>query len=398
MGAGERRQVDAMQRLDRFEGFLQADPGNTRLLADAFQAALQAGEWERASALLKRGQSAAPADPAWVLREGDLLLAQHRYGEARPLLEGLLLGTEAGSALAAVATHNLAFAEFSDGACASAIARLEPWVTQAPAAAGAVAPAMQQLWLRALHRGRMTARACEWASAQERAGQLAPEAAGVAALAAIDNSDLTAALRWAGQSMASAEPPTMEALVALSTLALAHKDVDAARGFADRALGLNPADGRALSARGFAELLAGAFDQAVRQFRQAVTAMPTHIGTWHGFGWSQMLSGDLAGARASFESALALDRNFAESQGAMAVILAMQKQVQAAQEHIERAQRLDRTNLSSRYAQAILSGEAQDSQAVQRLAHRLLAAREGVFGGTMADWLPRQDKPQNSAE
>ncbi|HSW18711.1 MAG TPA: tetratricopeptide repeat protein, partial [Ramlibacter sp.] len=120
---------------------------------------------------------------------------------------------------------------------------------------------------------------------------------------------------------------------------------------------------------------------------------PSHIGTWHGLGWTQLLLQDLDGARASFETALELDRNFAENHGGLAVILALQKQAQAAREHIELAQRLDRANLSSRYAQALLSGEAQDTQAIQRLAQRLLGGRKAPLGGQMSDWLPGSERP-----
>ena len=131
----------------------------------------------------------------------------------------------------------------------------------------------------------------------------------------------------------------------------------------------------------------GNLTRAQTDFHRALKTMPSHIGTWHGLAWTQLRSQDLAAAQASFEQALAMDRNFAESHGGLAVVLAMRGQEAAAREHIELAVRLDRSNLSGQYAQALLSGEARNAAAVQRLAKRLLGGRAGPLGGSMADWL-----------
>ena len=155
-----------------------------------------------------------------------------------------------------------------------------------------------------------------------------------------------------------------------------------------QALRQHPQDGRSWSALGLADMLAGDLEQAMHDFRQAVVFMPAHIGTWDGLGWARLLSQALQEARAAFEQALALDRNFGESHGAMAVVQALQGEREQAVQSIERAKRLDKANLSARYAESILSGEASDVQALQRLAQRLLGERKGPLGGTMADWLP----------
>jgi tetratricopeptide (TPR) repeat protein len=387
---------EAQRRLDRLEGFLRQDSDNAHLLADAFEAALFCREWDRADAHLRQAQAKQPGDAAWALREGDFWLAQQRYSEARDVLERLAAQAEPGAPLAAVVAHNLAFIDFQQGAYAACAARLEPWVT-APAQPGNTSlSALQQLWLRALHRAGELARAMTWAAQTEQAGALDPAAAGIAALIAIDEEDFAAAQRWSQAAQSGQQPPTLELLVAQATLALAAGDAPAAQQWADRALQLHPRDGRAWSARAFGSLLAGDLARAARDFEQALAYMPEHIGTWHGQGWAQVLQRDFAAAQASFESALALDRNFAESHGGLAVALALQKQTTAAQQHIELAERLDRGNLSSRYARAILSGEAQDARAVQQLARRLLGGRKAPMGGQMADWLP-PEKPSRES-
>ena len=98
--------------------------------------------------------------------------------------------------------------------------------------------------------------------------------------------------------------------------------------------------------------------------------MPGHIGTWHALGWCHIAGQRLAEARACFERALALDRNFAESHGGLGIVSAMEGERDAAAESVERALRLDPKCLSARYAQALLSGEIRDSQSFQRMAER----------------------------
>ena len=375
------------RQLERLEGYLRQDPENSVLQGDVFQLALQCGEWERARTILSHAQAREPGNPAWALREGDFWLAQQRYAEARTVMERLAVLAEPGSPFQDVVTQNLGFIDFREADYASCIARIEPLMMVERAGVKDSA-SLQQLWVRAMHRHAEVARACEWAAQAERDGSLHPAAAGVASLAAVDNDEFASAQRWAQLASASEESPSLELLVTQASLALAARDADAAQHFAAQALHLNPEDGRAWSARGFADLLRGDFEGATEDFKRALTFMPEHIGSWHGQGWAQLLRRDLAAAQASFESALALDRNFAESHGGLAVVLALRQQSEAAREHIDVAQRLDRSGLSSRYAEAILSGEAHDAQALRRLAERLLGGRKAPLGGQMSDWLP----------
>ncbi|MET3513402.1 tetratricopeptide (TPR) repeat protein [Pseudacidovorax sp. 1753] len=379
------RLVAARQRLQRMEGFLQQDPSNNELLITAFEASLACGEWDKAQAHLRHAQGL-DADPlGWRLREGDFWLAQQRYDEAQAVLEALLPTPNPPHGFLDVLMHNLAFIDLRRGDKGRSVERLAsvletstPSSVTASESAGnppVAARALQQLWSRALHQDAQLARAMAWALDAERRGSLDPQAAGVASLIAIDASDFDAAKRWSDLSLGSgdaAEHPA-EAFVACASLALARQDAAMAGRFADAALQRHPGDGRALSTRGFAWLLAGELGEAFKAFKQALSVMGQHIGTWHGLAWTQIAQGDLAGAEESFQSALSLDRNFAESHGGLAVALAMQSRQGESSEHAELALRLDRSNASGRYAQALLSGEVKDASDVQRFARRILA-------------------------
>ncbi|TWD85747.1 hypothetical protein FB547_105259 [Variovorax beijingensis] len=388
------RLVALRQRLGRLEGFLRDDPSNGALLIDAFETALSCGEWERARLHLQHGQALDAEPLAWRLREGDFWLAQQRYDEALAVLDVLAKTPQPPAGFAQVLLHNLAFIEFRQGHFSECIDRLAPTLealAEAPSDAAthplATTRALQQLWLRAMHHDGQLDRAMAWTRAAEQRRALDAQAAGVASLIAIDASDLAAAQRWSSASLSSDSPfdHPVEALVAQASLALAARDAKLAAQLADVALQRQPGDGRAWSTRGFAALLGGDLVAARAAFDKAVWAMASHIGTWHGLGWTQILQGDLAGARASFETALALDRNFAESHGGLAVVLAGQSLRQEAAEHAELALRLDKSNLSGRYAQALLSGEVKDANDLQRFARRLFGGRAGPLGEDMAE-------------
>lgn len=245
---------------------------------------------------------------------------------------------------------------------------------------------VQVLWLRALHHESRLQEAWDWIAAAERSGTLQPAARGVAALIAVDRGDFIAARRLSAGALQD-EAATMEALVAEATVALAAQDGRrAVEGF-ERALRINAQDGRAHGGLGLAWLHSGDFTRARQHLEQAVLRVPAHVGTWHALGWTRLLQGERAGALEAFRRALQQDRNFAESHGAVGLVLALQGERDAARHHLDLADRLDASNVTARYARALLAGEAGDAVRLAALARRLLD-RPGFFGGRLRDSLP----------
>ncbi|EZP49890.1 tetratricopeptide repeat protein [Delftia sp. RIT313] len=365
-------------RLERLEAYLREDPSNPGLLTEAFGAALQCAQWERAAFHLRHAQALQPGNLAWSLREGDLLLAQGQYQLAAELLGTLMSLDGAPREFTDAVLHNLAWIAFQDGRYQDCADRLTPRLQDLDHPASA---ALARLWLRALHHAGQLDQAVTWAAAADAKQQLPAAAAGVASLAALDADQLERAGQWAARALEQATPDDrpIEALVTQSSLALARQDAAQARTQARAALQISPRDGRAWSARAMADLLAGDLPTALAHFDNALATMPGHIGTWHGKAWAQLLSSDLQGAQRSFTSALDLDRNFAESHGGLAVALALQGRTEEAQQHIERALRLDAFNLSGRYAQAIVGGEIRDLESFQALAKRLLRGQDALL-------------------
>jgi len=378
----------ALARLDRLEEYLQEDSDNETLLAEAFNTALQCAEWPRAEFHLRHGLALYPESLHWRLRDADFWLAQADFGQASIVLKTLQKLPGQQRSFTDAVLQNLAFIEFQSGrysACAEVLAeRLMADI--APAANVQRAPAeMALLWLRANHHENQLDRAIHWTQAFDREHGLSPQIAGVASLVALDAGDLELADRWSAMVLdpAFSTDRPIEALVTQASLALASTDAAKALSFSAQALRINPQDGRVLSAHAFAQLLGGQPSAALAYFQKAVSVMPNHIGTWHGQGWAQLVLHDLDAAHTSFEAALALDHNFAESHGALAVVLALQNQAEPANAHIQVAQRLDRGNLSGRFAQAILDGETADARAFEQMARRLLGGMPSALGDSL---------------
>jgi Tfp pilus assembly protein PilF len=341
-------------RVRRLQQYLLEDPNNGALLAATCDAAIEAGAHEWAQGCIASARSLNLPWPPWQGRIARLALGR-------------------------------AIAHFERGDMHSARDEVAGWVTgdEPGEHLEILRLPMQVLWLRATHRCGLASEATAWAGRQGEQGSLDPAAAGVASLAAVDTGDFKLAARLASDALqAGAVSP--EALVALASVALARRDVGAAGDLLRQALSSSPDDGRTHSLLGLLHLQARDFAQAQDSFGTALATMPAHVGTWHGLGWASLLQGDRARAADAFEHALELDRNFAESHGAVGLMLLLAGRGREANHHLELADRLDRANVTGRYARALAAGEAGHAQALQALADRLLD-RPGLFGGRLRD-------------
>ncbi|MCL9846914.1 tetratricopeptide repeat protein [Ralstonia solanacearum] len=365
------------QRLASLQSYLEADPENVQLRADIFDAALEAGDLEVAgqqvSVVLQKSPDAKP----WLHRQAVLYLARKDYPAAQTALEALIsMGVNDVAVL-----YNLAFALFVQGRVEAARDRLAPVVD----AAGEVMHPALALWLRCMHHLAHLDEGLRKFDSYASAHTVTEEVLGVAGLMALDAGRTEDAGVWSARALA-ANANRLEALVVQGSLVLGRQDMAAAQALFERALAVNQTDGRSWSGLAFTYLLEQRLDLAHKAFHNAVRTMTRHIGTWIGLGWCEFMRRDLPAARQAFASALALDRNFGESHGSLAVVLVAEgKQAEAAKE-VELALGLDKTCLSARYAQAMLSGEVSDPAAFRRLAQRVLARHRGPGEGqSLAD-------------
>jgi tetratricopeptide (TPR) repeat protein len=370
----------AAPRLADLQAYLQQDPDNWSLRAEVFDVALASGERDVARAQVEYALKARPGDAGWRHRQALLLLSGAHHAEAQAVLEALVAEGHDDPFI----LHNLAYALFAQRRYQAAVDILGPLLDGPDDSAATV----WVLWLRCQHRLYRLDEALQAFVARASQRAVSPEGWGVASLMALDASRLDDARAWSERAL-KGRGDQLEALAARGSVALAEQDVKGALGLFERALRVNPSDGRSWSGLAFTRMLQMDLPSALEAFGKAVSTMPDHIGTWIGFGWCRFLSRQPEAARQAFEQALQLDRNFGESHGALAVALARLGQTERAKTEIEVALRLDPKSLSARYAQAMLSGEADDPAAFLRLSRRVLAhvpaPKTGNVERTVAD-------------
>lgn len=365
-------------RLQRLESYLQQDPANPALLADACDAAVTAGQHDRALAHIATAERLG-LDPAeWTFRRARVRIAQKDLDQAHALLRDLVAASDH-----PVLSHDLAHVNFLRGDYAAARELVQAWFGAHERVEPEQLEALQILWLRATHRLHLLQEAWEWLQKEDAAGRLQPRAMGPASLIAIDSSRFPAALDWSDAAL-RVDPGQVEALTARAYVAMAQRQPALASSLLEQALRSNPEDGRAWSALGYASLQMQNLPRARSQLERAVELVPDHVGTWHALGWTRLLQQDIPGALDAFRQALERDRNFAESHGAVGLVLALAGDPVQAEHHLEIAHRLDPLQVTGRYARAVMAHGPHDMKGMAKLARGLLD-RPGFFGGKLSD-------------
>jgi Flp pilus assembly protein TadD len=352
--------------LERIERYLASDPGNALLLGKAIDLCLSLGHIEGARQHADSALRQSSHDPLIRHRHGKVLIAEGKLDEAGQIIDALLRQVSDVNI-----AFNLAFVRYRQQRFADARAALEPFMES-----GEANPQAAALFLRILHHLGEFAEAIEVVRRQMPGCHGDAEFLSAASLLLFDADQLEEAQRLSDAALAGSARP-LEALVVAGSLALGRDDAGTATALLKEALTVSPADGRSWAALGMATLLNGDTAGAKAHLERAVTKLPTHIGTLHALGWCHIVSGELAQAEQAFRQALALDHNFGESHGGLAVVSALQGKKTEADEGVQRALRLDPQGLSARYAQMVLTGVVNDPVKFRKLALRLVSGRSG---------------------
>lgn len=367
-----------LQRLQRLLGYLTQDPGNDLLRQDAISMACDVGDGATALRLLdeRRAGGALPPMP-WGFLAARAALAEGDIDSALAQWETLAILPDVepeAQVLAASAGAQLRLRRGGLDAVEQAYRLLAPFI-QGVDARSPLHEAAQSAWLRVEHHAGHLREGLDWALAREATGQLAPEAAGVASVMAMDVSDMASSSRLSQLALA-ALPEQGEALVTAAALSLVDGQPDAALALNERVAAARPTDGRAWTQLGAARLLALDLQGARVAYARATELMPGHAGSWHGLAWTQVLLGDLVEAERLLDHALELDRNFAETHGALAVVYARTGRRTLAQEALRRARGLDAGSFAAQYAQALLDHPDLPADELLAFASRLLDTQQ----------------------
>lgn len=360
-------------RFETLSALLAADPANTRLIADATEAALDEDRLDDAEALLARHAALAPLSPQAVHLAGLAAMRRQDWPLAAERFATLMDSGEDVPAIRFNRAWSLAMAQRLD----EALAVLDPVTAE-------TLPQAAQLLVQLLHdRG-------DFQGAAEQARLLValhPTHRGLNAIVstlAIDVEDVDLARSCAEQA---GDHP--DALTTLATLALGESDIGQAALLFDAALERAPNAPRAWVGRGLARLQQDDGVRAAAEIDRGAELFGTHLGSWIAAGWAYFVAGDIPTARARFERALALDESFAESHGSLAVVDALQGQIEAAQRRCEVALRLDRECFSAALAATLLSAGAGDPEQAKRIFEQALHRPVDGSGRTVAQALAR---------
>lgn len=360
-------------QLEQMERYLHQDPSNPSLLLRAFDLAMHARAFVVARRYVDLALEAQPDDPYWRFRQAEVLSALGQWQDAEALYGGLLQTSPEPNV-----AFGLARSQAQRGNGAASIVTLWPYrlASEFPVF-GAT------LLVRLLHHAGRGQDAMEYVTAVEARFDTDTTFCAAASLVALDEGNMALAMRLSKQAQAGGAEP-LEALVVDATVALGNLEVDAARANFERALASMPDEARSLAGLGAVHVIERDFAHALPLLEAAHKSMPEHIGTMHLLAWCKLFLADLPGAEAMFAQALTVDRNFADSHGGMAVVLAMQGDRSRAEHEVKVALRLDPTALSANYAVLVLAGDTNEPERFNRLAERILEDHEMAEGMTMA--------------
>lgn len=360
-------------RYERLTSFLEHDPGNLALLADAADAAFAEERFEEARALLDRHAAIAPLESRERHLAGLVAMRLLDWDSAAGQFELLM----AEGADAPPVRFNLAWSL----AMAKRFGEALPLLDEATSDA---LPQAAQLEVQLLHETGEFERAGERARALiERHPDHRGLNAAVSTLA-IDIEDAELAMRTA--QVAGDHP---EALATLGTLALGEDQLDAASALFEAALARNPNSSRAWIGRGLARMIDGDKAEAAREIDRGAELFGTHLGSWIAAGWAHVVAGDIATARARFERAVALDDSFGEGQGSLAVVELLEGDIEGARRRTEVAMRLDRKSFSAAFASMLLAAGEGDKDKAQRIFELALNTPVDASGRTVAQSIAR---------
>jgi tetratricopeptide (TPR) repeat protein len=365
--------TDPSARLDRLTSFLAQDPANRSLLADAAAAALAARRPQLVEGLLERYEALEPLSPGLVNLRALAALAEGRFDQAAATLRSLSDGAPTDPTL----RFNLAWASAMTGDWGTVSEAIdEETVLAAPRAAA--------LKVQALHHLGALEEALAWGAAWAQRLPEDRDLFSALSVVALDDEQAELAADYAHRA-----GPSHEGLSTLGMLALADQRVEESIAQFDAALTANPQSARALLGKGLTQLLTGQSAEAAEAIDRGAEAFGDHLGTWVTAGWAHFSNGNIDAARDRFEQALALDDNFAETHGALAVMDIVEGHVESAKRRTNVALGLDRHCLSAALARSLLLAGEGRADAAERVRQIALGQPVGPGGQTIAQAMIR---------
>lgn len=357
-----------MQRLETLLQFIEQDPENLTLIADAARVAFDANHADQTIELIARYKTLAEPPAELLCLEGMAELRSGRFEAAAALFDGLISSGFGGP----VVRFNRAWVHAIKEEHEAALALLDDDVL-------AVTDRAASLKVQTLHHlGRIEEALTVGA---EIAGRFPgnDQLLGALSVAAMDADDMALACQYAASAKGGADALTTQGLIALND----SNPVQSLDLF-DRALAEQPNAPRAWIGKGLGLISIGQIEPGIEALRKGAEIFGDHLGSWIALGWTQFMERDLAAARETFSHALSLDDNFAETHGGLAVLDFAEGKLESAERRANVALRLDRECFGGMLARILLTEANGNAVAAQRLWEKAINLPAGVEGKTLA--------------
>jgi tetratricopeptide (TPR) repeat protein len=351
--------------------FLERDPNNTTLLNDAASAAFDEQAFDLAADLIDRRGTLAALTPAMANLKGMVAMARQDYADAAEVFTQLRASGQDHPGL----RFNLAWAKAMTNAWDEALDLLDNETV-------AASPRAPSLKVQALHH---LNRYDEGLACGEALLALFPAndaLAGALATLALDAEKMDLARSYAARAVASGE-----GRAALGILTLGEQQAEQSLSLFDEALALEPHNPRAWVGKGLALQIQGDAAAGAEAIDRGAELFETHLGSWIAAGWAHFTLGDYPKARARFERAMAIDSNFSENHGGLAVLAIVEGNMAEAQREAEIALRLDKKSMGGALAKSMLLERQGDARSAQRIRDIALSMPVGPGGQTIAQAL-----------
>jgi len=196
---------------------------------------------------------------------------------------------------------------------------------------------------------------------------------GYLAVLEMDKGEMMAAHQRA-EEVLQKQPANADAALVEGMWQAEHQEIDRATELFGRVLKAEPDNPRGWLGQGLVHLYKEENAAAIEALENACKRMPQNVGSLVTLGWARFAHRDLAGAERTFRQAVALDHNFGEAQGGLAITLVFLKRYQEARRRTQIALKLNPQGFGGIYAQGALlaldgkrpEGEAKVAQALLR--------------------------------
>lgn len=360
----EQRTEDLAGKINRYESYVRADPGNPLLWMNLGDLYHKVCRFEEAIACFERCLHDHPEFTGARSSLAAVMISQHRFPEAERVLRGLLLETHDDPAL----LFNLGLSLYYQ----------KRWSEAERAFRDA-----QARGLNTADSNAYLARCRHYAGDMEQAIQFCErwvdltadaESRGYLALLCMDKGDLTRARELAAKVLLTAADNVHAGLV-MGTASIESQEIVRASEQFERILAREPDNARAWLGIGLARLYQQRHEDSIIALEKAVQLIPDSVGIMVTLGWATLASRDVVRAERIFRDAVEIDHNFGEAHGGLASALALQSRIDDAREAARLARRLDPHGFGSMFAQTvILKLQGKEKMATEILAGLLQQA------------------------